>query len=180
MKTTRAIRVAIPWCLLFTFAGCSQPSANSTGAPATTAASPDAQRITSESVVKVNAQPVDLPAGGSAEANVTLTVRSGYHVNANPPTFPYLKPTELEVPAAEGVTIGLITYPTALAKKFPFADKPLAVYEGESVIKATLKAEQTAKPGARSLSARVRIQACDDQVCYAPGMLPLAIPVNIK
>ena len=139
------------------------------------------QRITSESVVKAAARPVQIPAGGSAEAVVQVTIQSGYHVNANPPTFSYLKATELEIPAAEGVAVAFITYPNALEKQFAFSpDKPLAVYEGEIELKATLKADKAAKTGERSLPAHLRIQACDDQVCYPPGTLKLTIPVNVK
>lgn len=178
MKTTHSRQVAtLVGCLMFALAGCSQPAANS---PETATASPAPQRVTSESVVRVNAEPVDISAGGSAEANITLTIQSGYHVNANPPTFPYLKATALDVSAADGISLGSITYPKALEKKFPFAEKPLAVYEGTTIVKALLKADPAAKPGQRSLSAQVRIQACDDQVCYAPGTLSLALPVNIK
>ena len=68
-----------------------------------------------------------------------------------------------------------MTYPAATVKKFPFAEKPLAVYEGQTELKATLKADKAAKPGARSLSGKLRIQACDDQVCYPPGALDVAI-----
>jgi DsbC/DsbD-like thiol-disulfide interchange protein len=178
MKSIRSLRVAILCCLLFTFAACTHSGENPTRE--LSAAESPAQRITSESVVRVAAHAVDFPAGGSGEANITLTIQNGYHVNANPPTFPYLKATELVIPAAEGVSVSFITYPTAQEKKFPFADKPLAVYEGETIVKATLKADKTATPGQRSISAQLRIQACDDQVCYAPGTLPLAIPVNIR
>jgi DsbC/DsbD-like thiol-disulfide interchange protein len=128
----------------------------------------------------VAAQPIEISAGGSAEAIVKVTIKSGYHTNANPPTFPYLRATELEVAPAEGVSAAPIVYPAATVKKFPFADKPLAVYEGETTLRTTLKADKSAKSGSRSLSAVLRIQACDDQVCYPPGKLALAIPVNIK
>jgi len=162
-------------------AGCSKPAQNSASeSTASSTASPSAQRITSESVVKVAAQPVEIPAGGSGEAIVNVTVQSGYHINANPPTYPYLKATELEISPAEGISVAFVTYPKALNKKFPFADKPLAVYEGETGLKATLKTDKAAKPGQQSISARLRIQACDDQVCYAPGTLQLDLPVNIK
>jgi DsbC/DsbD-like thiol-disulfide interchange protein len=179
---TRSTSMAISSLLFLLFmAACSKPAQNSTSdssAPAT--ASPPAQRITSGSVVKVTAQRVDIPAGGSGEAIVNITVQSGYHINANPPTYPYLKATELEISPAEDISVAFVTYPKALNKKFPFAEKPLAVYEGETGLKATLKADKAAKPGQRSISARLRIQACDDQVCYAPGTLQLDLPVNIK
>jgi len=136
--------------------------------------------VTSESVVKAAAQPVEISAGGSAEAIVRVTIQGGYHINANPPTYPYLKATALEISPAGGVSVGRVIYPKALDKKFPFAEKPLAIYEGETNLKATLKADQAAKKGEQSIPAHLRIQACDDQVCYPPGTLSLAIPVNIK
>ena len=139
------------------------------------------QKITSESVVKAAVQPIEIPAGGSAEAIVRVTIQNGYHINANPPTFSYLKATSLEIPATEGVSVAFVTYPKALEKQFAFSpDKALAVFEGETELKATLKADKAAKTGERSVPAHLRIQACDDQVCYPPGTLELVIPVNIK
>jgi hypothetical protein len=177
---TRSCRITIACLfLLFVATACSKSAPNSASESATPA-SPASQRITSESVVKAAAQPVEIPAGGSAEAVVRLTIQGGYHVNANPPTYPYLKETALEVSSSDGVSVAFITYPKALDKKFPFAEKPLAVYEGETDLKATLKADPKAKKGERSIPARLRIQACDDQVCYPPGTLELAIPANIK
>lgn len=178
---TRSTHITIACLLLFVTTACSKPVQNSASESAITpAGSPPAQRITSESVVKVEAQPAEIPSGGSAEAVVRVTIQSGYHLNANPPTYPYLKATELEISPADGVSVGVVIYPGALSKKFAFAENPLAVYEGETELKATLKADKSAKPGQRSISARLRIQACDEQVCYPPGTLELAIPVNIK
>ena len=180
---TQATRTLFSCCLLMILvcAACSRtpPSGapESNGSPA---GSPGAQRITSEGVVKAAPQRVQIPAGGSAEATVRLTIQSGYHVNANPPTFSYLKPTALEISPSDGVSVAFITYPKAVTKKFAFAEGPLAVYEGNTEVKATLKADKAAKKGERSVPARLRIQACDDQVCYPPGTLELAIPVNVN
>src|SRR6267142_671050 len=163
---------------LFVTVSCSKPGQQS---PSESIAIPAASpRITSESVVKAEPQAVEIPSGGSAEAVVRLAIQSGYHINANPPTFSYLKATELEISPADGVSLGVITYPKAITRKFPFAPGPLAVYEGETDLKATLKADKSATPGQRSISAKLRIQACDEQVCYPPGALMVAIPVNIK
>jgi DsbC/DsbD-like thiol-disulfide interchange protein len=179
---TRSIRTLLTCLtLLFVSAACSKPAANSGSESASApAVSPAAQKITSEGVVKASAEHVEIPAGGSAEATVRLTIQSGYHVNANPPTFPYLKATALEISPADGVSVAFVTYPKAVNKKFAFAEQALAVYEGETDLKVTLKSDKTAKIGERSIPARLRIQACDDQVCYPPGTLELAIPVNVK
>jgi DsbC/DsbD-like thiol-disulfide interchange protein len=164
--------------LLINGACSTAPQSSNTATPPS--ASPTAQRVTSESVVKVSAQPVQVTAGESGETAVRITIQPGYHVNANPPTFPYLKATTLVVPPAEGISLGTITYPKALQKKFAFAEKELAVYEGEAEVKAQLKVDKATPRGERSVPAEMRIQACDDQVCYAPGTIAFAIPVTIK
>ena len=167
--------------LLVVISACSKPNPNSASGPATIpTASPSAQRITSESVVKADPHPVEILAGGSREAVVRVTIRSGYHLNANPPTYPYLKATELEIKPGEGISVGKVTYPPAVTGTFAFADKPLAVYEGATELRAELKADKTAPKGKRSMAAILRIQACDDQVCYPPGKIDLQIPVTVK
>jgi len=178
-RSTRTLLTCLT--LLFVSAACSKPAPNSASESGSApAVSPAAQKITSAGVVKTAAQPVEIAAGGSAEATVRLTIQSGYHVNANPPTFPYLKATALEISPADGVSVAFVTYPKAVNKKFAFAEQELAVYEGETDLKATLKSDKTAKKGERSIPARLRIQACDEQVCYPPGTIDLAIPVNVK
>jgi len=84
------------------------------------------------------------------------------------------------VQTGEGISIGFITYPKALTKTFSFAEKPLAVYEGEVPIKVMLKASADARKGGHSLPTKLNIQACDDQVCYAPGTLELSLPATVK
>ena len=164
---------------LFTLAACSR----SARAPAGESAArnlPESTKIASVDVVKATTQPVDLAVGSTAEATVHLTIQSGYHINANPPTYSYLKATELEVPASAGLSVSFITYPNPITKQFSFADKPLAVYEGETLLKIMLKADKSVKKSERSLAAKLRVQACDDQVCYPPGVIDLSIPMRIK
>ena len=177
---TPGIFLASCLCLLLSLWGCSKSAPK----PAEPSGSPqqpvEGKRIASVDVVQATPQPFAVSAGSSGEATVRLTIQSGYHVNANPPTYPYLKATELEIAPDDGISVGQVKYPAALNKKFLFAEKPLAVYEGETELKAAIVADKSAKPGERSLSAKLRIQACDEQVCYPPGTLNLSIPVSIK
>lgn len=137
-------------------------------------------RIASTDVVEATPQEATLTRGQSGDALVPVKIANGYHINANPPSFPYLKATELEIPPAHGISVQFITYPDALKKKFSFAETPLAVYEGETIVKARLKADQSAQTGKHNLSAKLRVQACDDKVCYAPGVLEVLLPVDVK
>ena len=174
--------VALAYCFLalFTLCACSKTAQNPTsGSQSTPADAATSTKISSVSVVNVTTQPIQLAANGSVEASVRIAIQSGYHINANPPTYPYLKATELELPASEGISVGFIKYPKPLTLKFAFAEKPLDVYEGEAELKVLLKADKSLKPGDRSVTGKLRIQACDDQVCYPPGSLDVAIPVKI-
>lgn len=111
---------------------------------------------------------------------VSVSVQNGYHINANPATYSYLKATELSVQTGDGVSVGLISYPTPITKKFSFAEKLLAVYEDDATIKVTLNAESSTLKGERGLPATLNVQACDNQVCYPPGVIDFFLPVLIK
>ncbi len=173
---TKAITLSL--LIVASFSSCSRTTTSNNSGPVIV--DTNEKQIKSADVVKASIAPVDIKTGGAAEAIVRLTIQSGYHVNANPPTFPYLKPTEIEVPASEGVSVGFIAYPNPITRQFEFEKQPLAVYEGETSVKILLKADRTAKKGERHLSGKLRIQACDDRVCYAPGTLDLSIPVLVN
>ncbi len=169
-------------CLVMTtaFSACSKGQ-NPNGGRAASSPTPAAvPKTTSESVVKVAVQGIEVPAGGIADAIVRVTIQSGYHINSNPPTYPYLKATELDVADTDEISLNSIFYPKPLVKKFAFADKPLHVYEGETPLTVALEAAPTAQKGQQSIPAKLRIQACDDQVCYPPGSIDVVIPVLIK
>lgn len=153
---------------------CNKTSRTETGPPATSGP------IRSENLVHVEVQRVEIPAGGSTEAVVRLSIDNGYHVNANPASYSYLIATELVVPPKDGVTAGSVSYPSALKKKFEFAEGELAVYEGHVELKTTLQAAASAPKGERPIAATLRVQACNDQVCYPPGTINLQIPISIR
>ena len=136
--------------------------------------------INSVDVVKAQPQEATLAPGESGEMLVKVQITNGYHVNANPPSQPFLKPTELELKPADGISVESVTYPDPLLRTFAFADTPLKVYEGDTQLKVRLKADKKVALGKHNLSAKLRVQACDDKVCYAPGALDVVLPVNIK
>jgi DsbC/DsbD-like thiol-disulfide interchange protein len=155
-------------CLLLV-AACSKPAVNKEPA-----------QVSSTSVVKITPEETTLAKNTSGDAVVRLKVQDGYHVNANPASFSYLIPTELKVTPASDVSVDFITYPDPVTRTFSFADEPLKVYEGDTMVKARLKAAPSAETGRHNLSALLRVQACNDQVCYPPGQIEVTIPVTIK
>lgn len=162
-------------------AGCSRsaPKPGSESFGLTPEVSED-KRIASTDVVMIAMQPTEVVAGGQGNVVAKLTIKDGYHVNANPATYPYLIATMLSLEPADGISAGEVSYPKPLTRKFAFAETPLAVYEGESEIKVPVKAAASATKGERAIPARLKIQACDEQVCYPPGTIDLKIPLVIK
>ncbi len=188
----RSFPVALCLALAFVMEGCSQGIHSATGGWPPASPTVPAGISSSADVVKVRAADVSIPAGGNADATVTLSISPGYHINGNPATFSYLIATEVrQVPAPDGICVAIrkIVYPAGMIKKFAFAEKPLAVYEGEVVIKLPLHVPRPREGGCygyltkgahESLPIEVRVQACDTEKCYAPDTLKTTIAVDVK
>jgi len=119
-----------------------------------------------------------IPKSTSTLANVEIEISSGFHVNANPATFPYLIATEVQPGTADGITVGKIGYPAGVMKKFEFAEQPLSVYEGKLTIPIPITVAADAR-GQRLLPLKVRVQACDNEKCFPPSTLDSAIAINV-
>lgn len=178
--------------LVLVFSGCNRGAGISSGPGGLPPASSPPEVSSSAEVVKVEAVPVQIPEEGTAEATVKLAISKGYHVNANPATFPYLIPTEVKyAPDPHGfcANVGKPIYPAAIKAKFDFAEEPLAVYEGNIEVKLPVtlpKAKDqvcdVAQPkGTRdSLPFRITVQACDHEKCFPPATVDAEIPVEVK
>jgi Disulphide bond corrector protein DsbC len=173
------IRIVTLLILVLILTACSRTGGNNSP-PATPSAITEGRRISSLDVVKVSPEEVTISPGSTADTTVRLKIDSGYHVNANPPSFPYLKATELELTPEGGLSVSFTRYPDPLMKKFPFDDSPLAVYEGDITLLVRLQADKSIAPGRKNLSGKLRVQACDDQVCYAPAAMDIVVPVNVQ
>ena len=150
-----------------------------------------AEVSSSAQVVKVTTSPVQIEWGGAAEAVVRLSISTGYHVNANPATYPYLIATEVQfVPDPNGfcIKVDKPIYPAPKTQKFAFAESPLAVYEGDIEVKLPLHLPKMG-PGCRvgpmpgiddKLSLNVRVQACDNEKCFPPATVKTEIVVKVK
>jgi thioredoxin:protein disulfide reductase len=168
-------------CAILFCVSCAKTRPNAVNQSRQTTSSPIAANVKSSAeVVKIGAGNTVVVAGTSTDASLRLAVSSGYHINANPATFPYLIATELTPEKIDGVAAGKPIYPTSEKKTFQFADVPLAVYEGDVQIMLPLRAATNAAKGTRSLPLTVRVQACDNEKCYPPAILSSYISVEVK
>jgi hypothetical protein len=149
-------------------------ASNAANATATPAATPRMQEVTA------TVEEATLDAGGRGEASVRLDIAQGFHVHANPASDKFYIATEVRAEPQEGLTPGTPVYPAAVPRKLSFSDKPLALYEGQVVIKLPLSAAKTAAKGRHTLRARVRVQPCDDTACRPPREIDAPIPVSVN
>ena len=181
------------YCLIFSFcaacAGGNSGPQQQPGAPANTTAANaiDARGDTSATtpktppadIVRAEAGQVELKRGGVGEATVKVKIAEGYHVNGNPASK-FQIATTLAVEPANGLGAGQPAYPPSVTRKFKFSEDPIAVYEGEVVIKLPLRAEANATAGATALRAKLRVQPCDEEACYPPQNIQTSIPVVVN
>ncbi|MEX1274958.1 MAG: cytochrome c biogenesis protein CcdA, partial [Bacteroidota bacterium] len=120
-----------------------------------------------------------VPAGSSLKIAVLVEIQEGWHINSNTPTHDYLIGTALELQPKEGVILADLSYPHGEDVKFAFSDEALNVYEGTTPIFLTVRISDRLPEGPDTLRARLRVQACDDQVCLAPSTIDVAIPIQI-
>lgn len=177
MNKTWLVSLSAVSFALVLFSGCNKPQANGSK-PADKPAAPGIS--SSADIVKVPSAAASVPAGGSVDATVTLSISPGFHVNANPATFSYLIPTEVNTGTIAGITAGKPVYPVPVKRKFQFANQPLAVYEGDAQIRLPLRAEKNAAKGVRSLPVYVRVQACDHEQCFPPATLTTTMALEVK
>lgn len=184
-----SVIIALVSLASFALIGCHTNTVTD-GGPDRSAQSPTPAQVSSSAeVVKVTTVPVSISQTGPADAVVTLSISPGFHVNANPATFPYLIATEVDHtidPDEKLPVMGKPIYPMPISRKFSFAEKPLAVYEGNVNVKLPLhlpdptRTSGTIAKGPKSFSITVRVQACDEQQCFPPSTLNANIQIEVK
>jgi hypothetical protein len=127
--------------------------------------------------VYVSLEPV--PQGRRFEIAAVAQVADGYHVQANKVLEDYLIPLTLTAELPAGFRLLGTSYPKAQLKKFPFAARPMAVYEGRFTVRMALEAEPGAPTGAVKIPMTLRFQACNDQLCLPPAKQPLTAEFEV-
>lgn len=121
-----------------------------------------------------------VPAGESVRAAAVLTVQDGWHVNAHRPTYDYLIGTALDWEPASEVAVDNVRYPSPKRFELDFAEDAIDVYQGTAPIFFDVRPAPDAAPGDRSLTGRLRVQACNDRTCLQPSTVnaTLSVPVG--
>jgi len=133
------------------------------------------QEVTVENVLSTD----KIQTGGTVQIALLVKINEGWHINSHTPTFDYLIGTTFELRSQEGIILADMQYPKGRLVSLSFADQPIDVYEGTTVLFASLKISDRLKTGLDTIKGTLNVQACNNQICLAPSSLDLVIPVQI-
>ena len=106
--------------------------------------------------------------GRTVRVGMVIDIPSGFHINSNRPLENYLIATQLKVEAPSGVRVGAVSYPRALMKIFKFSKNKLSVYERQTILRFDVTVPANYSGSTVDLKTRVRLQSCNDEVCFPP------------
>ena len=66
-----------------------------------------------------------------------------------------------------------------MVKAFKFSKKQLSVYEGQVRLKFNVTVPANYADGSAKVKARVRLQSCDDEVCFAPKNYDVNLKIDV-
>ncbi len=114
-----------------------------------------------------------LPAGGTCQIAVLLDVKEGWHIQANPPTFDYLKATKVTFKSKLGVTLAETKFPEGQGFRMKGEDTEISVYEGEVAILGKLSIPKAIAGQTDEMEIAIEYQACEKERCLPPKTIKL-------
>ena len=116
--------------------------------------------------------------GEDLHAAIIVKLKEPWHINSAKPLDEFVIPTELRFEESEYIAITNIHFPPHEIKKLSFSDEPLAVYEGNIIIRVSGKILEGTQEKV-ILKGHLLYQGCNDQVCIAPRetLFSLSIPI---
>ncbi|MDT7542940.1 MAG: uncharacterized protein QOE33_2844 [Acidobacteriota bacterium] len=119
------------------------------------------------------------PQGRPVQAAIVIDVPAGFHINANKVAGKFSIPTTIKLDGPEGIRLTPLAFPRGTTRKLKFSNDPLSLYEGRVVVHFNLTFPPNFKTGETELKARVRYQACNDELCYPPVSHEIDMPINV-
>jgi thioredoxin:protein disulfide reductase len=176
IKTFIRHATALSLVALLTAAGTAERAAVNANAAATAATA-----ATAQANVNVNGFYASNKAqqGRSVQAAVVLDIPSGFHVNANRVLNKFSIPTSVKIETPSGVRASAVTFPRAKVQKLGFSNEPLALFEGRAVMRFNVTFPANFQTGVTELKAKVRYQACNNEICYPPTTREITMPIAV-
>ncbi len=129
--------------------------------------------------IKVKA-PKLVSADKEINAEVTIKIADGWHINSNKPLDDNLSPTVVSLKKNPDIDIKSITYPQPVITKLQFSQSQMSLFEDEAVVKIRFIINKSFRKNALKLEGEVQYQPCNNQTCLFPASKPFTIDLRIK
>ncbi len=134
--------------------------------------------LAQQSRVKVSPpEQVAVKRGSIVAQTLEVAILPGFHVNSDKPKDEFLIPLKLTWNGSALETKS-ITYPNPEQLKVG-ADE-LVVFTGSFKIKTEFEAPRNAASGAKTVTGKLRYQACNNQMCFRPASIDISLPVVVE
>ena len=136
----------------------------------------------SSQVVKVEAYPSLKPVHPDTlfTVAVQLHIQKGWHVNAHEGLPEGFIPLDLSLSASKDFsTSGNVRYPAGEKKALGGSTQAFPVYQGDQVLYLDIKLGPSTKPGTLAVPLSLKFQACNDQVCLQPAIIPVTVKAEV-
>lgn len=140
---------------------------------------PYSNQTVADSIVQVTVPEVIVHAGKSGVINVHVSVKKGYHIQANKVNDEFIIPTTIEIDTHQMITTGEETFPLSKKFKLEGTSDYLPVYDGNFKIIIPFKADEKAKKEKFKLEAKLHYQACDARTCFFPVTVSFSVPIKV-
>ena len=118
-------------------------------------------------------------AGGPVRLALKVSLPEGLHTQSNKPRDPLLIPTVLTLDPPAGVLVDEVVYPRTTELKQEGQSQPLDVFERAFVIGVQVTIAPSVAEGDLVLPLRLRYQACDAIMCFAPTTVDAAWTIHV-
>ena len=121
------------------------------------------------------------PAPGRVlEATVSIAIKEGWHIYANPTGVDALKPMTLVLDPGQAAADLHVDYPPGQTKILgSLGTEKVALYQGKVDIPVRVTLSRDARAGKTTLILRLKYQPCDGRVCLAPATLAIPLEVSV-
>ncbi len=124
-------------------------------------------------------QPVTIARGESTELLVTVKIKDGFHLQANPVANQFLVPTSLTMKPGNNLVMEAPIYPEGHPFTLKGSPEVLSTYEKKLVIRLPVTVLSSAKIGPKNVTGELSFQPCNSRSCLFPRSIPVSIPVMI-
>lgn len=132
-----------------------------------------------DSIVTVTVPEIIVQAGNSGTINVQVSIKKGYHIQANKVNDEFIIPTTIEIDGREIITTGEQLFPESKKFKLEGTADNLFVYDGNFRIAIPFKTEEKAQKGKYKFEAKLHYQACDAKTCFFPKTVVFLVTIRI-